>query len=473
MISSFRTSTLTAYGILSLFFLASLHAQVVYEDMIIEYEGVDFTGAEILRNSNYIVISDSDISDNEKIHIFDHSTYELLYSISVDTEGSPAPGNEPRWPFNPYSTYIALSDHTLVIGLPKFNNNQGRVEVYELTTGERIHQFESPAINSTESFGKSVAIGNNLIAVGAPGHTGDVFGSGIVYIYDAITGDLIKEIISADAGPNDSFGSTIAIDNNTLAVGCLYDNFEILPNTGSVYTFNPMTGEQTGYYISNTPAAQSRFGSLFTLKDGYLAVVSFRGSPLDGVVEIFDTKTGDTISIIESIAGRDRSPHFGYGMSIFNDMIAIGDAKEFRSLSHPPDFGVLYIHDIHTGTLRSTLYPSVEITRTELGNTLNYYDDTVITTADGKLFVYTNPPITYECSVDYNYNYSLELDDVLIFANELEQRSSAADYNKDGRINYYDIADYLARFGLGCDHPYPPTPYDVTQYAPTPPDPHP
>ena len=118
----------------------------------------------------------------------------------------------------------------------------GRAYVYDLNGNEQFVLGPSdsdtavgaspPDIGST-AYGYSVAIGSNIIAVGAPSYDN---GTGKVYIYN-LNGEEIEQIQASDSDENSSFGAALAIGNNRLIVGAPYADVPASVNAGKVYGY--------------------------------------------------------------------------------------------------------------------------------------------------------------------------------------------------------------------------------------------
>ncbi|MEM1328805.1 MAG: FG-GAP repeat protein [Bacteroidota bacterium] len=101
------------------------------------------------------------------------------------------------------------------------------------------------------SFGGSVDISDNYAVVSAVGETYDenglnpVFGSGAVYIFKRIgTGmwNQVQKIVAQDRDEGDNFGISVAISNDVVAVGAWFEDGDMggtnaISNSGSAYIF--------------------------------------------------------------------------------------------------------------------------------------------------------------------------------------------------------------------------------------------
>jgi len=87
---------------------------------------------------------------------------------------------------------------------------------------------------NADSFGCSVAVQNNIAIVGAYLETESGAGAGSAYIFtrSGSTWTEFQKIFSNDIASNDSFGFSVALDLNTLLVGASNEN-----PLGATYVF--------------------------------------------------------------------------------------------------------------------------------------------------------------------------------------------------------------------------------------------
>lgn len=121
-----------------------------------------------------------------------------------------------------------------------------------------------------DSFGTSVAVDGDTVVVGAPNQN-DGTGEAYVYVKPASgwSGGMVEvaKLTAGDGGPGDEFGSSVAISGNTIVVGA--PDHEDFPaaGAGAAYVFVEPAGGWTGGLIQTTeltesvPMASDGFGS--------------------------------------------------------------------------------------------------------------------------------------------------------------------------------------------------------------------
>ena len=94
-----------------------------------------------------------------------------------------------------------------------------------------------------DSFGVSVSVDGNTAAIGASGESDDGFLSGSVYLFKRVGTSWIQhsKLTASDGASGHRFGSSIALDGNTLLIGAIGDD----RINGSAYIFRRSGGAWT------------------------------------------------------------------------------------------------------------------------------------------------------------------------------------------------------------------------------------
>ena len=201
-----------------------------------------------------------------------------------------------------------------------------------------------------DNFGWSVAINNNHIVVGAiyVGHS-----SGAAYVFELGDNGVWLQKQKIVANPLEGqilFGNSVAIDGNTIAVGCPWYAKDAtgkpetnLNGAGAVFVFNKTGGVWTQSQIL-TPKSRT----IDNLGDdlgysvsicGDLIIAGAVGADFDmkgvnrmeaaGAAYIFE-RTGGKWQEVQKIVPSDRAPHdeFGYTVAVSGDNAIIGAWKK-------------------------------------------------------------------------------------------------------------------------------------------------
>ncbi len=146
---------------------------------------------------------------------------------------------------------VAISGDKVAVGAYAEEESSGSVYIYDLANGEgtesdvRASEIKLMASDRAEgdSFGESVSISGDKVAVGAPDDDDKGETSGSAYIYDLANGDGTESDVRAseikltanDGAANACFGYSVAISGDKVAVGA-YGAGDYGDYTGSVYT---------------------------------------------------------------------------------------------------------------------------------------------------------------------------------------------------------------------------------------------
>ena len=88
-----------------------------------------------------------------------------------------------------------------------------------LTVGSLLHTLDNPTPAAYDVFGVSVALSEDMAAVGAQGDDTGASGAGSAYLFDAATGNLVHSIPNPAPAVNDYFGFSIAAWGDTVLAG--------------------------------------------------------------------------------------------------------------------------------------------------------------------------------------------------------------------------------------------------------------
>ena len=184
-----------------------------------------------------------------------------------------------------------VSPATLVAGAPGYSNGTGAAFVYTATDSTDPDWGEGvmlPAEAGMTSFGQSVAIFDDLIAVGGVTSSGGVV---CVYRYDETSGNWTLEdtLMASDASAGDGFGFSVSLYRD------LTSDFEAVlllvgaPSTSSAYIkiYDPRIQSWIENSKLSSASAGDQFGYSVSVYEGTLAIGSPQGSSGKGGVSIY------------------------------------------------------------------------------------------------------------------------------------------------------------------------------------------
>ncbi len=322
--------------------LTALLGTIVPPSTVSSAFGSSFGGA-VAASSSYVVVGapGADIGNNSdagQAFVFDAESRALLHTLS-----NPAPSGGEN-----YGAAVAVAGNRIVVGAwgdtvgTAFG--AGRAFIYNAVTGQQIAAIDNPGPIANDTFGFSVAASGNFIAIGEPRHDGvsnnqgavhlynastgafvrtinhpepvqfgsELFGWSLsmagdmlvvgqgnfdrhkAYVFNATTGALVRTISDPVTSPSNAFGTVVATDGVTIAVGAPRSDTSAT-DSGSVYLFNASTGALARTILNPLPAANDYFGAAIALADSTVAIGAY-GSDVGGndigAVYIFDTASG-------------------------------------------------------------------------------------------------------------------------------------------------------------------------------------
>ena len=370
---------------------------------------------------------------------------------------------------------MATSSTKLVVGSPLEDYtgttryaNSGGAYVYSIETGNLLASLTNPNIYGTQSgdyFGAAVAISDDYIAVSA--HLEDVGGvtnSGVVYVYDASTYQLLHQIYNPNnynTGVSDYFGGagswdnskdSMAISGDYLIVGAPYED-SANSSTGAAYVFSLQTGQLIRSHTHSTNA-NAYFGTSVCANDIYYYIASKNGdeyySSNYGGVTCYDLATGTE----QWVAGQnsESGDEFGFSIACTNENLVVG--HRYSDIAGTNQ-GKIWVWDAETGVARFNLNNPENVGYSSSSD----YFGWAVDVSDQHIFVgapYTD--VTY--SIDgYTYNrsdvgvvYQYDLNGTLIRTYDL--RSYPSIIGHAGQSARFGACIRSFTGGFFCSAPY-------------------
>ena len=243
-----------------------------------------------------------------------------------------------------FGNAVALSNDTAVVGASRqpSQNNRGGAYVYVrngATWSEQQKLLPADVVNG-DTFGASVGVdvprfSIPTIVVGAPIKTiAGTAGKGAAYVFVRIGTTWVQQqqLVAADGGLNEFFGTSVAVSGDTILVGA--PNHAVGPNSrqGAVYVFvrNGNTWTQQQELNANDGLVSDQLGGAVALV-GDTAVAGARednfGASRNGKVYVFQ-RAGTTWTQQQKLTASDGSTLDAFGNSVAinhnTDTIAVG-----------------------------------------------------------------------------------------------------------------------------------------------------
>jgi len=283
-------------------------------------EGDRFGAAVALSGNNVLVGASSEnanVSNGGMAYLFD-TAGNLLQTFA------PPSGSDD----NDFGSTVSLFGNTALIGSPYSDrgaSNGGAAYLFDIATGNLLHEFLDPTPTPGDLFGNSVAVSGDRALIGAFLDDTDANNSGAAYLFDTITGNLVHTFSNPTINASDLFGSAVAMDGNNVLISARLDD-EGGSNTGTAYLFDAETGNLRHTFANPTPDSWDVFGvSLALSGDNVLVAASAddEGGDNSGVVHLFDAATGNWVQTIANPTPAE-GDLFGNAVAIDGNRAIIG-----------------------------------------------------------------------------------------------------------------------------------------------------
>jgi hypothetical protein len=409
-------------------------AQSVRERYSIEAPDLDENqsfGQTIYMKDGLLFIGDrrDDISqpDGGSVRVYDAVSGEL---ITLLTPPDLEPGDN-------FGAGMALAGNRLVIGADSndnFGNFSGTAHYIDLSTGRFLHRFAPSDLQPFSRFGTFIDMADGLIAIDA---------QSAVYLYNWDTCQLIRKMTPPE-GSNDSFGGPLAIDQGLIAVAAPTEN----DNEGVVHLYDLISGEHLRQF--SVPGA-GNFGRVLDMRDGLLAVGTAIHEGV-GAAFVFDAHTGEMLNRFTS-GHPDFSDYFGRVLKLGEGQLFVSAQRASFDENRQ---GTVYAFDTETFEMLYRLVPDETERDEEFGQRIAA--DANFTAVGGmglsyggagRASVFRMPDPA--CIADSNCDGRLDFYDVSQFLVGFVNQQDLADLDGDGAWNFFDVSSFLILYLSGCE----------------------
>jgi hypothetical protein len=239
-----------------------------------------------------------------------------------------------------FGYFVAYSEDTAVVGSPFDRNeggiNAGSAHVFVRDGATWTQQAKLVASDAAPGdwFGTSVAIDGDTIVVGA--HHDDMpeakdAGSAYVFVRTGTTWSEQAKIIAPDGEEDDEFGYSVALSGETAIVGAVTDNTAGGVSAGSAYVF---VRSETRWTLQAKLRALDAmtgdgFGGSVSVSADTAVVGATKGETSGGAAYVFD-REGAIWTQRASLTAFDASlsDEFGCSVSLSGDSLVVGSSSD-------------------------------------------------------------------------------------------------------------------------------------------------
>lgn len=311
-----------------------------------------------------------------------------------------------------YSVAMSKDGKTAIVGAWRANGTTGAAYIYEQkdkNTWKQTAMLTAPAAEASrfDHFGESVAIDGDTVIVGAmwdDGFENAIEDSGAVYVFMRKNGTWVYQQVlrASNAGANDRFGKSVAIDGDIIAVGAFYEGsvyrgvLQGSPATaddqrlfsGAAYIFEKDGAgkwTQSAYLKALDGDKEHQFGRSVGVSNGMVAVgsprygvTSKKGGNYEGAVYIFK-KNNNLWAQTNMLTGKNpngagRTMFFGKSLAFSDNTLVVGSPFDDDSR------GAAYVFDYKNDkwVANKRLVPENVDSRDEFGDSVAISGDVIV-----------------------------------------------------------------------------------------------
>lgn len=246
-----------------------------------------------------------------------------------------------------FGTSVALDGDLLVVGAPFQASpgpgvNFGGAYVFRRSGGvwteETLLKAATPA--PADLFGSAVAVRDGTVVVGSPGESTGETQSGAAFVFEQVSGSWQQRALLKAATPHPfaQFGSSVALDGDTLVAGAVNESTDAagvfdpvdFENAGAAYVF---TGSGTSWAQQAQLKAGSvieggQFGASVAVSGSSVAVGATRGAtalPSRGLTYLFESSDWSSSTAVNAgNSAVDDEDRFGSSVALVGDLLVVG-----------------------------------------------------------------------------------------------------------------------------------------------------
>ena len=268
------------------------------------------------------------------VYVFEKSTWGTYSQVAKLTASDAAA-------YDYFGSSVAIDGDIIVAGAwgdDDGGSQSGSVYVFEKgwlgSTYGQVAKLTASDASSSDHFGRSVAIDGGTVVVGASGD--NYFDYGAAYVFrttDGWTTHTEFKLTAADAGEDDHFGCSVAIDGNTVVVGAYDDVNDAASQWSSAHVFRTDDGGATYVEVAKlTPEAEyDGFGVSVAISGETVVVGAYRKEAHRGAAYVYrPSDDGATYSQVAKLVPADTAniDKVGRSVAIDGSTVVVGAPED-------------------------------------------------------------------------------------------------------------------------------------------------
>jgi outer membrane protein assembly factor BamB len=240
-----------------------------------------------------------------------------------------------------------------------------------------LQRFVPDDVASGDQVGSSAALSGRYALTGAQEDRLPGSNVGSVYVYDPSTGEFLRKLIASNPAVGDQFGESVAIADHVAFVGAPNTD-RAGANSGSVYVFDLKTGTEEAELVPSDASVLAHFGNSVAADGFHLLIGAYEDSEAAdgaGAVYVFDIEDFEErrkLTASDAFA----FDAFGFSVAVAGDFAVVG-APFANGLK-----GRAYVFDLTSGEELRKIEPASLATVDAFGQALD---------ADGAVAVIGSP----------------------------------------------------------------------------------
>ena len=313
---------------------------------------------------------------------------------------------------------VAVDGNVAVVGARKDTGFTGAAYIFTKDSGAdswtQQAKLTASNISAGAQLGQSVDIDDDTVLVGAFADDGRT-GSAFVFVKPALgwtDATETQKLTASDGGGDDEFGSSVAVDGDTVVIGAPGDNHvdgnSTLNDAGSAYVFTRNGSgvwNQAANLTASDPSLDDNFGDSVAVEGDTVVAGSSENQPFGS-----DDKTGSAYIFIKPAGGwadgnetalltasdGEDGDLFGDSVAVDGDTVVVGAYREGLSSGSAYVFtkpAGSWVDGTETGKLTASDRASTD----NLGRSVAVDGDTVVVGAPGEsndagaIYIFTKP----------------------------------------------------------------------------------
>jgi len=281
----------------------------------------DYFGGSVAVSNSYIIVGahgdDANGNDAGAAYVFDLDGNQLHKLLASDGEAGDYFGNS-----------VAIFNSRVVVGARGEDtsaSDAGAAYIFDLD-GNQLAKIQASDGRSSDYFGWSVAISDSRIVVGSINEDSAASDAGAAYVFD-LDGNELYKIQASDAEANDRFGRSVAISDSRIVVGA-YDEDSNGTDAGAAYIFD-LDGNQLAKITASDGQAGDWFGTNVAISNNHIVVSAHtndtNGSN-SGAAYVFDLDGNEITKLLASDG--EANDLFGNSVAASDSCIVVGAPYE-------------------------------------------------------------------------------------------------------------------------------------------------